>query len=68
MQIVMFIRTFQTKYLGDWSFSSKVIVRTHTRPTDCSTWTIKVVDNDVASDVKVQLQPQHVATRYTRYW
>jgi len=36
-------------YLGQRSFSSKVIVRTHrhtyTHPTDCTTWTtIKVVD------------------------
>jgi len=39
------------KYLGQKSFPSNVIVRTkrqthtHTQPTECITWTTKVVDN-----------------------
>jgi len=33
----------QVKYLGKRSFRSKVVVRTHTRRTDCYAWTTKVV-------------------------
>jgi len=32
----------RAKYLSQRTFSSKVIVRTHTHQTECSTWTTKV--------------------------
>jgi len=31
---------------GQRSFRSQVIVQTHTQPTDCFTWTTKVVANN----------------------
>jgi len=41
----------QSEYLGQRSCSSKIICpdthTTHTHPTDCSTWTTKVVGNNV---------------------
>jgi len=33
------------KYLGQTSSTSRIIIQTRTRPTDCSTWATKMVRN-----------------------
>jgi len=43
------------KYIGQRSFRSKVIFRTdrqtHTQPTDCSTWFVMMVFDDILADI-----------------